>query len=60
MKTKLFGTFEFKNKTSFKPEKKCVNCILNCDNWCQYLKIRIPDPEYYPECPVIEITVEEL
>ncbi len=59
MKTKLFGTFEFKNKTTFHPDKKCVNCPFLFDFWCGYLKIRILDPEYYPDCPVIEIIVEE-
>jgi hypothetical protein len=55
----VFGVYDFKNKKTYNPERKCVNCPLSCDTWCNYLRIRIPDPEYYSDCPVIQIIVEE-
>jgi hypothetical protein len=60
MKTKLLGTLDFKNKKTFHPNRKCVNCPFLFDFWCSYLKCRIPDLEYYSDCPVVEIIVEEL
>lgn len=59
MKTNIFGVYEFRNRAVYHPDKKCLNCPLLCDFWCNYLKIRIPDVEYYPDCPVVEIIVEE-
>jgi hypothetical protein len=61
MKINSLGTYKFVNRTTIKPDKHCLNCILFDDvlGWCKYLKIKIDDCEYYELCPVSAIIIEE-
>lgn len=61
MSINIFGTYSVSNKTTYTPQKKCIDCPFfeegSC--WCSYIKQRITDWDYNSECPVKEIVVEE-
>jgi hypothetical protein len=61
MSINIFGTYVIKNKVTYQPRKKCIDCPLFDEGlcWCRYLKCKIADWNYHDECPVRQITVEE-
>ena len=57
---KIWGQEELVvDKRAWKPNKHCDRCPFLFDFWCNYLEQRVPDPSYNPDCPVVEIIVEE-
>lgn len=62
MKPKILGTYKVTNKISIYPDKKCIDCLFFDEGlcWCRWLKKKILTWDYYDECPVNEITVEEI
>lgn len=59
MDINILGQMDFGYRKTYNPQRKCVICPLLCDSWCNYLKVRIHDIEYYEDCPVTKIIVEE-
>ena len=58
---KINGIYKLTNKIVIRPDKKCVSCLFFNDGvcWCNYLKVKVDNWEYYEKCPVIEVTIEE-
>jgi hypothetical protein len=62
MKAEILGRYAVTNKYTIRPEKRCLDCpfFSEGDCWCSRLRKKIENWAYNEECPIIEITIEEI